>query len=144
MSDKVKALIAQAREREHEWSSREQMPSDVILVARLADALEASVQAPAVDREALTNVLGVALANAYDDDSVVTVEESVAAQLVASGVLLDDAEVEARGARAGYDAGYTNGGYDQADRAAGISPSRIDFDAGLVADARAQQVREGK
>lgn len=55
-----------------------------------------------------------------------------------------DAEVEARGARAGYDAGYTNGRYDQVDLEGGIRPSRIEFDASLVADVRAQQVREGK
>jgi hypothetical protein len=38
-------------------------------------------------REALANALGVALANAYDDDSVVTVEECVADTLLASGVV---------------------------------------------------------
>ena len=61
----------------------------------LRDALEAAVQAPAVDREALENALGVALANAYDDDSVVLVEEFVAAQLIASGVLQDAREGQA-------------------------------------------------
>ena len=53
--------------------------------------------APAVGRESLVNALGAALANAYEDDSVVTVEESVAGQLLASGILQDAAEVEARG-----------------------------------------------
>lgn len=58
------------------------------LMLRLADALEAQ-SAPLVadSREALANALGVALANAYDDDSVVTVEECVADTLLASGVV---------------------------------------------------------
>lgn len=43
-------------------------------------------------RNDLVNVLGVALANAYDDDTVVVIEESVADYLIASGIVEVDDE----------------------------------------------------
>lgn len=54
MSEKITALIAEARTEADRW------PDGIWqhdLVTRLADALEASVQAPAVDREALARAI---------------------------------------------------------------------------------------
>ena len=119
-------------------------------IAQVADALEAAQQAPAVDREALENALGVALANAYDDDSVVTVEESVAGQLLASGILQDAAEVEARGLDtvAAIIENPRPGKGDTLKRADVVAALRNRADQrreGLPLDPefRAQQVREG-
>ena len=133
---KTADLIAQAREVAG-WMT----PSDGHIADVLnwcADALEAAVQSHAVDREALKNALGVALANAYDDDSVVLVEESVAAQLVASGVLQDAREVEARGLE------RFAAIIDDWDPLVFDTPSGSLGRAVDAAHTRAQQIREGK
>lgn len=127
------ALVAEIRDtmKRQEW-----LPA--LLGIRAADALEAAQQTPAVDRGQLVNALGVALANAYDDDSVVIVEESVAVQLFASGILQDAAEVEARGLERLIER-VTDDGLVQV-----FGGERFVSVALLVSEARAQQVREGK
>lgn len=108
MSDDVKALIArlrkylQAREEvtpqiagqvfdtvvDLDMGSRGHVRLLASDIALAADALEAAQQAPAVDREALVKLLqseGVVGGNV------------VASEIIASGILQDAAEVEARG-----------------------------------------------
>lgn len=106
MSDeKITALIAEARQASHKVrADSPEMFVDAglrLLIRRLADALEASVQTPAVDREALETVLARGIQYALHDDSEGTLEEFVATELFASGILQDAAvlerEAEARG-----------------------------------------------
>lgn len=118
MSDDVKALIAEARD----WAERALPPSpwaDNHIALRLADALEASVQAPALDVEKATSRhFGSALSRFVESfngdeagdidymeaadgangwamrggNDVEAVFGNAIAALVASGILLDAAE----------------------------------------------------
>ena len=135
MSDDVKALIAEARTPAYTMGLFGRSPADADdFVRRLADALEAAQQAPAVDREALARELfiadnwGVPSGGADWDEG--RVHESRIAQmyrladgLVASGILQDAAEIEARGL----------------EKAADI----MGMGEGRWLRVRAQQVREG-
>lgn len=103
MSDDVKALIAEANAVE-EMSLQDDYAAG--LIARLADALEAAQQAPAVDREALARLIDPwAWDYGNPASPAVQMSRSVAlakadatiASGVASGILQDAAEVEARG-----------------------------------------------
>lgn len=121
------------------------------LIADLAGALEAAVQAPAVDREALARYFY--MDNAGWEDSAVEhwdylidrIRKGIEAghdkwlcfqaadRLIASGVLQDAAEVEARGLEKAADA---------------LCPASVTVGPYSMAAnelrARAQQVREGK
>ncbi len=51
------------------------------------DKLAQAILSGKFTRSDLVNALGIALANAYDDDSVVLVEESLADYLIATGMV---------------------------------------------------------
>jgi len=106
MSDDVKALIARVR---HAYGSRgggDFVQNVAEFDQMLAAALEAAQQAPAVDREALARLIDPwAWDYGNPESPAVQMSRSVAlakadatiASGVASGILLDAAEVEARG-----------------------------------------------
>ena len=105
MSDYA-ALIAEAREMVALWERERGMGwrNDWLMhVVRLADALEAVQQTPAVDREALarvmTNTASRSGVNWYHQQTAEYREPFLrfAEAIIASGILLDAAEVEARG-----------------------------------------------
>ena len=135
MSDDVKALIADARKAEDSrWTDQQEAD----LIGRLADALEAARQAPAVDRQALISSL--ANAECWEKDDVggwAFVPELGADRLFASGILQDAAEVEARGLERLVER-ITGDGLVQV-----FGGEKFVSVALLVSEARAQQVREG-
>ena len=118
------ALIAEART----WAGSGEMVKDIIF--RLAAALEAVQQTPAVDREALAAVIHERFNIARGRGGVAPL--ALAEQIFASGILLDAAEVEARGLEKAAEevSGFT-----------GLSDIRWVSRAALIT--RAQQVREG-
>lgn len=97
MSDDVKALIAEARE-VASWMT----PSDghiAEVLEQCADALEAVQQTPAVDREALAHEVARWLPVTMQDPDEWALDRArlIVQWLIASGILQDAAEVEARG-----------------------------------------------
>lgn len=125
MSDDVKALIAEARAIA-DYSDRQQSYGASRVIRELADALEAAQQAPAVDVDRAVKIIAP-----WFQGSSERLARKAIDFLIASGLLLGAAEVEARGL----------------ENAAEIAKSELRYpSAHSVEDwlrARAQQVREG-
>lgn len=144
MSDDVKALIARAQEFAGWLEPSEGQTAE--LIRDLADALEAAQQAPAVDREALARLIDPwAWDYGNPASPAVQMSRSVAlakadatiASGVASGILQDAEEVEARGLERLIER-VTDAGVVQI-----FGGEKFVSVALLVSEARAQQVREG-
>ena len=127
------ALVAEAREMVALWERERGMGwrNDWLMhVVRLADALEAVQQAPAVDREALAAVIHERFNIARGRGGVAPL--ALADQILAAGILLDAAEVEARGLESWIDEWPTTPG-----------DGTFLADVARAGRARAQRVREG-
>lgn len=105
MSEDVKALIVEAGDIA-DYADRQQFYGASRVIRELVAALEAAQQAPAVDREALVNLLervklptqgGAYAEKGYADDFNDGVSAAIDAVESASGILLDAAEFEERG-----------------------------------------------
>jgi len=139
----IAALIAQAR-------GLGGLSSTVqAVVDGLADALEASVQAPAVDREALKRLLVDAelasvmriMSDGYPSTAIRTNEgaaEVAVDAVLASGILLDAREVEARGLEKAADEFW-----ERLPDGTGNGRAYNSHRVATMLRARAQQVREG-
>lgn len=149
-AEKITALIAEARSAQggRFYGPISDNPDALDLIARLADALEASVQAPAVDTgkaaKAIWDVLWPGTSGVMDDAELGSDRAQVARILFAltgPGILQDAAEVEARGLEKAADT-LTAEEYDPDDQLwEPVSGTYMHPSAWLRA--RAQQVREG-
>lgn len=129
MSDDVKSLIAEARE----FADRNNGMNWQGMVRELADALEASVQAPAVDKQVIIrDMQSIQRWWHLSGNDGPADPDYIVDGLIDSGVLQDAAEVEARGLEKAAD--DLTPGEDKVDD--------WGIQAGLLR-ARAQQVREG-
>lgn len=103
----VKALIAEARQREFYWGryseetgspglmlSRYEIGLMAAFAGRVADALEAAASAPAVDREALTDLI-MDVRDAHPRVMNDAPTDEIVDALLASGILRDVRDVQA-------------------------------------------------